>query len=81
MKNQVIALIALLAAACASTPDAPDVVPYPTDTCIVMDSKLGSMGDPIVRVYEGQEIKFCCQPCVDEFELDPEFYLERLAEN
>ena len=38
------------------------------------------MGDPIVRVYNGQEVKFCCMPCVEEFESDPEFYLEKMAQ-
>jgi hypothetical protein len=70
---------ALLIAACASTKSGEDAVrPYPLDTCIIMDSKLGSMGDPITKVYNGQEIKFCCQPCVEEFEQNPEEYLARL---
>jgi hypothetical protein len=71
----------LVLAACASTDeDTADgaVRPYPLDTCIIMDSKLGSMGDPITKVYNGQEIKFCCQPCVEEFEQNPEEYLARL---
>ena len=69
----------LLVASCTSTPKAPDVIPYTLDTCVVMDSKLGSMGDPITRVYNGQQVKFCCEPCVEEFESDPDFYLEQLA--
>jgi hypothetical protein len=70
---------ALIIAACASTKSGADTVrPYPLDTCIIMDSKLGSMGDPITKVYNGQEIKFCCQPCVEEFEQNPEEYLARL---
>jgi hypothetical protein len=72
--------ISLVLFSCTSTPKAPAVRPYTLDTCVVMDSKLGSMGDPIVRVYNGQEVKFCCEPCVDEFESDPEFYLEKLME-
>ncbi len=72
--------LALALTACASTPKADAVRPYTADTCIVMDSKLGSMGDPIVHVYEGQEVKFCCQPCVEEFESDPDFYLEKMRE-
>ena len=73
--------LVLGAASCAGTGDAqPDVEPYPLDMCLVMDSKLGSMGDPISRVYEGQEGKFCCQPCVDEFEADPDYYMAQLAE-
>jgi len=72
---------ALLLAACASTDSSTTdgaVRPYPLDTCIIMDSKLGSMGDPITKVYNGQEIKFCCQPCVEEFEQNPEEYLAKL---
>lgn len=72
--------ISLVLFSCTSTPKAPAVRPYTLDTCVVMDSKLGSMGDPIVRVYNGQEVKFCCEPCVDEFESDPEFYLEKMME-
>ena len=72
--------LSLVLFSCTSTPKAPAVRPYTLDTCVVMDSKLGSMGDPIVRVYNGQEVKFCCEPCVDEFESDPEFYLEKLME-
>ena len=71
--------VVLLLASCTSTPKAPEVIPYALDTCVVMDSKLGSMGDPITRVYAGQEVKFCCEPCVEEFESDPEFYLEQLV--
>jgi len=70
--------LTLALAACAST-RSPEVRPYPFDTCVVMDhAKLGSMGDPITRVVDGQEIKFCCAPCVEEFEKDPAPYLARL---
>lgn len=67
----------LLFAACAAGPN-PDVIPYPSDLCIVTDNKLGSMGDPIVKVYGNQEIKFCCRPCVKEFEEDKERFLAKL---
>ena len=75
-----VALLALSCACASVDRSSTKVAPYPLDTCIVMDSKLGSMGDPITLVHEGQEFKFCCQPCVDEFESDPAFYLEKLAE-
>ncbi|MCK5942100.1 MAG: hypothetical protein KAI24_09040 [Planctomycetes bacterium] len=68
----------LFVAACASAP-ATDVVPYPSDVCIVTDNKLGSMGDPVVKVYGKQEVKFCCRPCVKEFEEDPQRFLKKLA--
>jgi len=33
-----------------------------------------------VRVYDGQEVKFCCEPCVKEFESDPDFYLAKMRD-
>lgn len=80
MKILVHALVpTLLLAACASPDRGSDtVVPYPLDECLVMDAGLGSMGDPVRIVYEGREIKFCCEPCVDAFYADPETYLAKL---
>lgn len=51
---------------------------YSLETCIVTDSKLGSMGDPVTKVYNGQEIKFCCAPCIRKFERNPQEYLTKL---
>lgn len=56
------------------------VKPYPLSICLVTDSDLGSMGSPITKVYDGQQIKFCCKPCVKEFEQNPAVYLKKLAE-
>ncbi|MCC6238820.1 MAG: hypothetical protein IT448_00755 [Phycisphaerales bacterium] len=56
------------------------VKPYPLDMCILFDGKLGSMGDPVVMVYQGQEIKFCCVVCVDPFKKDPEKYLKQMEQ-
>lgn len=53
-------------------------VPYPLETCIVTDNKLGAMGDEVTMVYEGQEIKFCCKPCKKKFEKEPARYLPKL---
>jgi hypothetical protein len=52
--------------------------PYPLDTCIVSGNKLGTMGKVVVRSHEGQEIKFCCKPCVKKFDANPAKYLSRL---
>lgn len=57
-----------------------DVVPYPLDTCLVTDNKLGSMGDPVTIVHENRELKFCCSPCVKKFEKEPGKYLPKLDE-
>ena len=43
---------------------------YPLDTCAVSGKKLGSMGDPIVKVYEGREVRFCCGGCPKRFAKD-----------
>ena len=53
--------------------------PYPLDVCIVSDEKLGSMGDPVVQVVNGQEVKFCCKSCVPDFEKDQAKFLAKLA--
>ena len=45
--------------------------PYPLAKCAVSGEKLGSMGDPIVRVHEGREIRFCCKGCLPAFKKDP----------
>ena len=76
-------VLALLLTACSSPdggsgPRAGGVKPYPLDTCLVTGTKLGSMGDPYVRVYGDQEIRFCCEPCVDEFEANPDKFLKML---
>jgi hypothetical protein len=54
------------------------VQPYTSDMCAITDNKLGTMGDPVTIVYEGREIKFCCQPCVAKFKADPNKYLSKL---
>jgi YHS domain-containing protein len=56
------------------------VKPYPLDHCVVSGEKLGSMGEPHVFVYEGQEIKQCCDNCEPKFRKDPEKYLKMIAE-
>jgi hypothetical protein len=53
--------------------------PYPLEVCIVSDEKLGSMGDPVVKVVDGQEVKFCCKSCVPDFEKEPAKFLTKLA--
>lgn len=63
----------------AVTPvEAAAVKEYPLETCLVSDEELGSMGDPVVIVHEGQQIKFCCDECVPKFEKDPAKYLSKL---
>ncbi len=47
--------------------------PYPLATCPITGEKLGSMGEPVVKVYEsagGREVRFCCKSCPPKFEKD-----------
>jgi YHS domain-containing protein len=54
--------------------------PWPLDTCIVAGEKLGSMGEPVVYIHEGREVKMCCAGCVDTFKAEPAKYLKAADE-
>lgn len=41
---------------------------YPLSVCPVSGETLGAMGDAVVKVYDGREVKFCCANCVGTFE-------------
>lgn len=44
--------------------------PYPLTTCPITGEKLGTMGEPVVKFYEGREVRFCCKSCPPKFEKD-----------
>jgi hypothetical protein len=81
MKNTllIIAFASTLLLGCNST-DLPNAKAYPLKTCIVSDNDLKSMGEPVVIVHEGQQIKFCCKPCIKKFKKDPAKYLVKLGQ-
>ncbi|HTH48157.1 MAG TPA: hypothetical protein VMB21_11635 [Candidatus Limnocylindria bacterium] len=54
------------------------VKPYPLQTCIVSGEKLGEMGEPVVFIKDGQEIKLCCKNCKPKFDAEPDKYLSQL---
>jgi hypothetical protein len=58
----------------------PDAVgdPYPLDTCPVSGKELGSMGDPIVMMHEGREVRLCCKGCIKTFETDAARYFKEI---
>jgi hypothetical protein len=70
-------MVAGATAAFAATPHAIDS-PYLLDTCPVTGGALGSMGDPVVKAYEGREVKFCCQGCIAKFEADQASFLSKI---
>ncbi len=53
---------------------------YPLETCIASGEKLGEMGEPVVMVYASQQIKFCCDSCVDDFKKEPAKFIAKLSE-
>jgi len=55
-------------------------IAYTLNTCAVSGEALGSMGDAIVKVYEGREVKFCCSMCVPKFEKDLKASFKKLDE-
>ncbi len=54
--------------------------PYPLDTCLVSDEKLGVDANmkTFVFTHEGQEIKLCCKSCQKDFKKEPAKYLKKL---
>ena len=46
--------------------------PYTLTTCPISGGALGSMGEPVVNLYDGREVRFCCAPCIGKFEKDLE---------
>ena len=74
-----ILLTALLFTPAFVTPaSAADIKPYKLKVCIVSGNELGSMGKVITKVHDGQEIKFCCKPCIKKFDANPAKYLAKL---
>lgn len=61
-----------------SQPSSTSDYPYPLDVCIVSGEKLGSMGEPVVKTYDGREVRFCCAACVDTFEANQQDYLSQI---
>lgn len=41
---------------------------YTLNTCPISGGELGGMGDPVVKVYHGREVRFCCAGCIKKFE-------------
>ena len=88
MKNKLanlltMAAVGLALVSCSSTGGSATlsgVKPYPLKTCVVSGNTLGSMGDPVTKVHSGQEMKFCCKPCVKKFDANPDKYLAKLPQ-
>lgn len=44
--------------------------PYLLDVCPISGNKLGSMGEPVVEIIDGREVRFCCAGCPPKFKED-----------
>lgn len=76
-----LALAVTLLTGSAEAAEKPATKPYPLDTCIVSDEKLGA--DPSMKTFtfthKDQEIKLCCKSCQKTFNKDTAKYLKKLA--
>lgn len=54
------------------------VKPYPLDTCIVSDEKLGSMGEAVTFTEGDQEVALCCESCKKDFNKDKKALLAKI---
>lgn len=78
------AIAVLTLAGCARPGESPASAPaaaakpYPLQTCVVSGEKLGSMGDPVVFVHDGQEVKLCCKSCRPDFDKDPAKFIAKI---
>lgn len=52
--------------------------PYPLATCPVSGEELGGMGDPVVFVHEGREVRLCCASCRKKFDQNAQAILEKV---
>jgi len=64
----------------AAKAPAPKGGPYTLDTCPVSGEKLGAMGAPVVKQYDGREVRFCCNSCVKPFEEKQAEFIAKIDE-
>lgn len=53
---------------------------YYLATCPISGEELGGMGEPVIKIYDGREVRFCCKGCVSKFEKDKTANLAKLDE-
>lgn len=75
-----LAALSCLVPAFAADAPAGTAKPYPLKTCIISGDALDGHGEPVSKVYEGQEVKFCCKPCIKKFEKDVAGNLKKIAD-
>ena len=51
---------------------------YPLETCVISGEPLGSMGEPVDRLYGTTLVRLCCKGCIKKFEQDPQPHVARI---
>lgn len=51
---------------------------YTLGTCPVSGEKLGSMGDAVVLIQDGKEIRLCCEGCKKKFDANAEALVKEI---
>lgn len=51
---------------------------YALKTCVMSGDPLDAMGRPVAIRYQGREVQFCCEACIDDFLKDPAPALAKL---
>lgn len=73
-------VVSLFAALSANAADEKKPKPYPLDTCIVSDEKIGA--DPGMKPYsfvqDGREVKLCCKSCLKNFKKESSKYMAKI---
>ncbi len=52
--------------------------PFPLRDCPVAYHEIGELQEPVVRVYAGREIRFCCEDCVEGFAAEMPKYMKEI---
>jgi hypothetical protein len=79
MRSFFLSVIAAVLVGCSGSASAPKK-PYPLDTCLVGDEKLGDPDDIVILQHDGREVRLCCPACIDIFKKDSAKYLRKLDE-
>lgn len=53
---------------------------YPLETCVVSGEQLGSMGDPIDRMYGPTLVRLCCKGCNKTFDKTPAKFAKQVKD-
>ena len=73
---RMVLVVALLAVFSAGADDRKGDI-WPLKTCAVTGEEMGKMGEPVVKVYDGREVRFCCAGCVKTFEKSKDSLLQK----